>query len=116
MPSYPWYHPTGWRRQDAYDRAAAAEGVLIVGQTLERVRSLVLDPFDVTYGILTPDEAAAFAVLPNPILAAGLCRGDNNGLLTQWLARDPRLRGLLVVTPQHPEAAAAEIRRLGERD
>ena len=48
MPSYPWYHPTGWLRQDAYDRAAAGKGVLLVGQTLDRVRSLVLDPFDVT--------------------------------------------------------------------
>jgi hypothetical protein len=64
MPSYPWYHPTGWLRADAYDRDAAAAGVLIVGQTLARVQSNVLDPFDVTIGILTPDEAAAFAILP----------------------------------------------------
>ena len=75
----------------------------------------VLNPFDITIGILTPDEAAAFAVLPNPLLAAGLCRGYNDWLIAEWLEHEPRLRGLLVVTPQHPEAAAAEIRRLGER-
>jgi hypothetical protein len=66
MPSYPWYHPTGWLRTDTYDREAAAEGAQLVGQTLDRVRDSVLDPFDVTVGILTPDEAAAFAVLPKP--------------------------------------------------
>src|SRR5215207_7206772 len=116
MPSYPWYHPQGWLRGDTYDRDATAEGAQLVGQTLERVRDAVLDPFDVTVGILTPDEAAAFAILPNPLLAAALCRGYNDWLLAEWLEREPRLRGLLVVTPQHPEAAAAEIRRLGERE
>ena len=45
-----------------------------------------------------------------------LCRGYNDWLLADWLEHEPRLRGLLVVTPQHPEAAAAEIRRLGERE
>lgn len=116
MPSYPWFHPTGWLRGDSYDRAVTAEGRQFPGQTLERVRKTVLDPFDVTYGILTPDEAAAFAVLPNGQLGAGLCRGYNDWLLAEWLEPEDRLRGLLVVTPQYPDAAAAEIRRLGERD
>ncbi len=116
MPSYPWYHPGGWVRTDAYDRDTTAAGVLIPGQTLDLVRRNVLDPFDVTVGIVTPDEAAAFAILPNPHLAAGLCRGYNDWLLAEWLEREPRLRGLLVVTPQYPEAAAAEIHRLGDRD
>ena len=116
MPSYPWYHPSGWLRGDAYDRAATSAGRQFPGQTLELVRDTVLDPFDVTFGILTPDEAAAFAILPNVRLAAALCRGYNDWLLTEWLEPEPRLRGLLVVTPHHPEAAATEIRRLGERD
>jgi len=98
-------------RGDTFDRDAAAQGAQLVGQTLERVRDSVLDPFEVTVGILTPDEAAAFAILPNPLLA-----GYNDWLLAEWLEREPRLRGLLVVTPQHPEAPTAEIRRLGERE
>src|SRR6202034_3245771 len=88
---------------------------LIVGQTLARVQSNVLDPFDVTMGILTPDEAAAFAILPNASLAAALCRGYNDWLLTEWLQRETRPPGVLALTPQPPEAAPAEIRRLGER-
>ena len=67
MPSYPWYHPTGWLRNDAFDRASTAVGAQLVGQTLERVRANVLDPLGLAYGVLTPDEAAAFSILPNGI-------------------------------------------------
>src|SRR4051812_30975124 len=116
MPSYPWYHPTGWLRTDAFDRASAAVGSQLVGQTLDRVRAKVLDPLDLSYGILTPDEAAAFSILPNGILAAHLAGAYNDWLLEHWLEPEPRLRGLIVIPAQHPEAAAAEIRRVGDRD
>src|SRR4051794_31567404 len=116
MPSYPWYHPTGWLRTDAFDRASAAVGSQLVGQTLDRVRAKVLDPLDLSYGILTPDEAAAFSILPNGILAAPLASAYNDWLLEHWLKPEPRLRGLIVIPAQPPEAAAAEIRRVGERD
>jgi predicted TIM-barrel fold metal-dependent hydrolase len=116
MPSYPWYHPTGWLRTDAFDRASAAVGAQLVGQTLDRVRENVLDPLELAYGILTPDEAAAFSIIPNGILAAHLARAYNDWLLERWLEEEPRLRGLIVVAAQHPEAAAAEIRRIGERE
>jgi hypothetical protein len=116
MPSYPWYHPTGWLRNDAYDRESTEVGAQLVGQTLEQVREKALDASDITYGILTPDEAAAFSIIPNGVLAAHLCRAYNEWLLERWLLEEPRLRGLLVVPAQHPEAAAAEIRRLGGRD
>jgi len=116
MPSYPWYHPTGWLRGDAFDRESAAVGSQLVGQTLDRVRAKVLDPLDLAYGVLTPDEAAAFSILPNGILAAHLAHAYNDWLLERWLEPEPRLRGLIVVAAQHPEAAAAEIQRVGERE
>src|ERR1700710_1420915 len=72
MPSYPWYHPTGWLRNDAFDRTANAVGAQLAAQTLEQVRTNVLDPLELAYGIATPDEAAAFSILPNGILAAHL--------------------------------------------
>jgi uncharacterized protein len=116
MPTYPWYHPTGWLRGDTYDRETTDVGAQLPGQDLDRVRQKLLDAYDITYAILTPDEAAAFSVLPNAELAARLCQGYNNWLLERYLEEEPRVRGLLVVTPQHPEAAAEEIRRLGPRD
>src|SRR3954451_9908233 len=44
MPSYPWYHPTGWIRKDTYDREAVAVGRQVPGQSLETVQRLLLDP------------------------------------------------------------------------
>ena len=67
--------------------------------------------YHVTYGILTADEAAAFSIIPNGILGAKLATAYNDWLLEKWLQEDARLRGLIVVAAQHPEAAAAEIRR-----
>src|SRR5690242_6372903 len=116
MPSYPWYHPSGWLRKDAYDREQVAHGRQIPGQSLDVVRRLLLDPYDVTYGILTADEAAAFSVIPNGILGAKLATAYNDWLLERWLEEDARLRGLIVVAAQHPEAAAAEIRRRAADD
>jgi predicted TIM-barrel fold metal-dependent hydrolase len=116
MPTYPWYHPTGWLRNDAFDRASTAVGAQLVGQTLDRVRANVLEQLALDHGVLTPDEAAAFSILPNGMLAAQLSRAYNDWLLEHWLEPEPRLRGLVVVAAQHPEAAAAEIRRVGERD
>ena len=109
MPSYPWYHPQGWLRGDTYDREAAAEGAQLVGQTLERVRTSVLDPLDVTAGILTPDEAAAFAILPNPLLAAALCRGYNDWLLAVVRVRPQPARRVVPGVGGHAEPVRARL-------
>ena len=97
MPSYPWYHPTGWLRNDAFDRASAAVGAQLVGQTLDQVRTNALEPLELAHGILTPDEAAAFSIIPNGILAAQLARAYNDWLLEHWLGPEPRLRRVEVV-------------------
>ena len=116
MPSYPWYHPTGWVRKDTYDADSLTVGRQIPGQSLATVQRLLLDPYGVTFGVLTPDEAAAFSVIPNAHLGARLAHGYNEWLLDNWLTQDPRLRGLIVVAAHHPEAAAAEIRRRAADD
>jgi predicted TIM-barrel fold metal-dependent hydrolase len=116
MPSYPWYHPTGWIRKDAYDAGEVAVGRQIPGQGLDTVRRLLLDHYDVTYGILTPDEAAAFSIIPNANLGARLASAYNEWLVDHWLSEDARLRALIVVAAQHPEEAAAEIRRRAADD
>ena len=115
MPSYPWNHPTGWFRHDVYERSAAHDANFAY-LSLDLLRERHLDMYEVTLGIVEPDEAAAFSVLPNAHLAARLCSAYNDWLLEHWLQEEPRLRGMLVVPAQHPEAAAHEIRRLGGRD
>lgn len=117
MPTYPWNHPSGWIRKDTYSRAQAeGPSQFPFGVTLDRVRELHLDVYGIDMGVLEPDEAAVFSLLPNARLAAKLCSAYNDWLLEQWLQEEPRLRAVLVVPAQYPEAAAAEIRRVGGRD
>ena len=115
MPSYPWNHPTGWIRHDVYDRGAGY-GSSFPYITLGALRTRHLDAYEVAVGVVEPDEAAAFSVLPNANLAARLCSAYNTWLLERWLEEEPRLRGMIVVPAQYPEAAADEIRRVGRRD
>ena len=49
LPDYPWYHPTGWVRKDAYDPASDDPGMHTID--LAKVRAQVLDAHDVTFGI-----------------------------------------------------------------
>ncbi|MDX6572313.1 MAG: uncharacterized protein QOC86_1469, partial [Gaiellales bacterium] len=115
LPDYPWYHPTGWVRKDAYDPHSADSRMHTID--LEKVRAQVLDPHDVTFGIATPDQVGgALCVLPNPILAARLARAHNDWVLEHYLQPESRLRGLIAISPQNPAEAAREIRRVGGRD
>jgi hypothetical protein len=114
MPSYPWNHPTGWIRHDVYDRDTASGDFPFV--SLDLLRERHLDAYDISLAMVEPDEAAAFAILPNAHLAARLCSAYNDWLLERWLQEEPRLRGMIVVPAQWPEAAAREIRRIGGRE
>jgi predicted TIM-barrel fold metal-dependent hydrolase len=116
MPTYPWMHPTGWLRRDTYDAESVESGAMYAGYTLEQLRAQLLDPYDIRFGMINPDEAASFSILPNARLAAGLARAYNDWLLDTWLRHDERLRGAIIVPAQWPEAAAAEIRRVGGDD
>lgn len=82
------------------------------GVSLDRLRSEALDTFETSFAICnclygvqlvyTEDMAYAFA------------RAINDWLAAEWLDKEPRLRASIVVTPQNPDYAAAEIDRLAE--
>jgi predicted TIM-barrel fold metal-dependent hydrolase len=114
MPSYPWNHPGGWIRQDVYVRGTSTVDFPYV--SLDTLRERHLDRYDVSLAVVEPDEGAAFSILPNAQLAARLASAYNDWLLEHWLQEEPRLRGMIVVPAQWPEAAAREIRRMGGRD
>ena len=85
----------------------------VPGSDYELMREQLLDRYDVEYAILTGDEAIEASTLANPYFASALVRAYNDWLVDEWLPRDERLRGSLVVAPQDPAGAAEEIRRLG---
>lgn len=52
--------------------------------------------------------------LRHPYLAPDLARATNEWMVAEWLEREPRLLGSVVVPVQFPEAAAAEIERVAK--
>jgi uncharacterized protein len=111
--SYPhghraWLHPEGFTRTDAVPADGSPPG-----SDYPLLCEQLLDRYDVEYAILTGDEAVEASTLANPYFATALTSAYNDWLVDEWLPRDPRLKGSLVVAPQDPAGAAKEIRRLG---
>ncbi|MEM7030312.1 MAG: amidohydrolase family protein [Chloroflexota bacterium] len=105
----PWVHPEGFVRTDV-----TPEGDANPGSDYELMREKILDRYDYDYAILTAEEAIWVSTLANPYYAAALAKGYNDWLIDTWLKKDARFKGSLVIAPQDPHAAAAEIRRVGD--
>jgi predicted TIM-barrel fold metal-dependent hydrolase len=105
----PWLHPEGFKRHDVL---APEEGD--TDAHFDALRRQLLERYELDYAILTGEEAIEVSTLANARYASALAAAYNDWLVAEWLPRDARLRGSLVVAPQDPEGAAAEIRRLGE--
>jgi predicted TIM-barrel fold metal-dependent hydrolase len=86
----------------------------VPGSDYDTLREQLLDAHDVEYAILTGEEILSVSCLPHPQLAAALASAYNRWLTEQWLARDKRLRGSLVIASQDAPRAAQEIRAFAE--
>lgn len=75
-------------------------------------RNQLLDTWQIDYAILNP--LYYVNIIRNPDFAIALARAVNEWTANVWLEHDSRWRGSIVVTPQHPTAAAEEIRRAGQ--
>ena len=80
------------------------------GTSFEMLKAQALDGFGTRYAICNPIHVAQ--VLANDYMAAALCRAMNDWLAKEWLDRDARLRGSILVPMQAPELAVEEIERL----
>jgi uncharacterized protein len=104
----PWLHPEDFKRVDAVPASGDP-----AGSDYALMREQLLDRYPIDLAILTGDEAIEVSTLANAHYAQALARASNDWTLEEWLPRDERLRASLVVAPQDPHGAAAEIRRLG---
>ena len=82
------------------------------GSSLVLLRDQVLDPLGVEVAIL--NCLYAIDSLRNPEAAVAFASAVNDWQIAEWLDREPRLRGSIVVPPQLPELAAREIDRVGD--
>lgn len=114
--SYPLYPPmtlasaatsNSGRRADSF-----GDDGDIPGWDYELHKSQLLDRYNYYRGVLTHD-VGDFAMHQNPEVANALCYAANDWTIDHWLSKDDRLRSLVVCPVADPEAAAAEIRRVG---
>ncbi|HVR30668.1 MAG TPA: amidohydrolase family protein [Thermoanaerobaculia bacterium] len=82
------------------------------GSSLELLRAQALDEAGVEIGIL----GCLYAVdsVHNPDVALAMASAVNDWQRAEWLDREPRLRGSIVVPVQIPELAAREIDRVAD--
>ena len=109
LSSSSWIHPHGTGR---YDSVPPQDG--LPASDYETVREQLLDPLDVEYAVLTGEDILTISSLPNPQLAAAVATAYNRYLVNEWLSRDSRLKGSLVVATQDVKRAAEEVRAFGD--
>ena len=88
--------------------------IAVPGPSLEELREKVLGQPGVEIAI----SSCLYAVdsVHNPDAAAAYASALNDWQLHEWLEREPRLRGSIVVPIQLPALAVAEIERVAERE
>ncbi|HEX3347736.1 MAG TPA: amidohydrolase family protein [Acetobacteraceae bacterium] len=79
------------------------------GADLDAVRAQALDAFGTRAAIC--NCLYGVQAVFNPHFATALARAVNDWLAAEWLDREPRLRASILVAPQDPNEAAAEIER-----
>lgn len=109
FPTYPWLHPSGFHRGEATEDAGGR-----AGSDYDTTCRQLLDPLEIEYAILSPEDINTLGGMAHERLAAELCKAHNRWMIDTWLSRgDSRIKGSIVVMPQDPRAAAEEIRALG---
>ena len=81
------------------------------GSDLAFMREQHLDAFGIAYAVLMPLLRDNGWHERNIDYGVALCSAINLWQIAAWLEPDHRLRGSIVVAPEHPEAAIAEIER-----
>jgi uncharacterized protein len=103
-------HPTG---EGFLRREAIPPDGGVPGSDPEFVRDDLLDAHGVARALLLPIQAASVSWWTDGDEASALVSAYNDHFAAEWLPRDERFRMSIVVAPQNPDQAAAEIRRYG---
>src|SRR5262249_34853143 len=81
----------------------------VPGSDRELLTRQLLDEYDVDFALLNTLGLQDCNEVPE--LAAELARIQNDWMEEEWMDRDPRLLGAIVIPFEYPHAAAAEIER-----
>lgn len=105
-----YINPGGVMRRDAFPASGA-----VPGSDPDLVAKQLLDGCAVDRAVLTCGNTMGLGALPDPDLAATVASATNEWMAERWLAHDPRFRGSILVAPQDPVQAVAEIERQADR-
>jgi uncharacterized protein len=100
-------NPLGGKLPASYPETGRA------GSSFELLEKLLLSDGERSQVVLGYDDGVAASAFPNYYLARSVVQAANDWTREEWLARDDRLFGLVLIANSLPEDAAAEIRRAG---
>ncbi len=69
------------------------------------------DENGIDMAVLYPTSALALGMIQLPAWASALAQGYNDWLYDRFMSQSPRLKGVALLAPQDPKAAALELRR-----
>jgi predicted TIM-barrel fold metal-dependent hydrolase len=81
----------------------------------EHVARQLLDGYEIDRAVLLGGPMSGLGAMRDPDVAAAIAAAYNDWLCERWLSVDTRYRGSLLIAPQDPSKAAAEIDRVGDR-
>jgi len=84
------------------------------GSELALMQEQLLDAYNIEYAILLGQELRPLSTLPDPDYAGALARAYNDYLIEEWLAKDARLKGAMLIATQDVPQAVREIERVGK--
>jgi predicted TIM-barrel fold metal-dependent hydrolase len=105
-----YINPVGSMRRDAFPEDGS-----VPGSDPDLVVRQLLDGCGVDRAVLMGGNVFGLGALPDADAAAAIASAYNQWLGETWLDHDPRFRGALVVAPQDPQLAVAEIERMADR-
>ena len=98
----------GWRLDSLTEDMPPATDPAFVARHL-------LDEYEIARAILLGGHVLGLGAMPNAEMATVIASAYNDWMSERWLQADPRFRGSILVAPQLPERAAAEIDRVAGR-
>ncbi len=102
---YPKSQPADGQRRDAWPPEGGQPGT-----SLPFMRKQLLDAYGIDHGILNPLSPTGQGD-QNPELSAAVASANNLWQLAEWIDKEPRLKGSIVVPYEDPQAAVEEIRK-----
>ena len=108
--SYPYLQVPGFAPNLRLDPPIPGQHAARSVNSAAEMRS-ALSELEIDIGILFPDHMLLFAAIPNIEYSVALAQAYNRWLMAEWLIKERGLYGVLLATPQDPEAATREIER-----